>query len=246
MSLTSPPAPGSDNSSELHAALDREEDEYMRLRLAPPEWLRENPGLGLTIIYLFASLVGMLFHHQLLKRFGFNVLEFSETSDFLMVVVREPLAVVLALLGVPFYLVYGAVTRRLSRMGRRHIGWLRFTPERRQKSIGTLRRWSPLLQAGFIGIYAVLFVMVYSLSRANAIRRGDFQRVAVEFKTDSPRADGSLRAEGLALLGTSTRFVFLYDPATKRAEVLPLDAIARLVWDARSRRERQEAAPARP
>ena len=78
-----------------------------------------------------------------------------------------------------------------------------------------------------------------------AARAGDFRKVTVEFKTDSPRADGSPRAEGLALLATTSRFVFLYDPATKRAEAVPLDSIARLVWDARSRKEKAAEAEAK-
>lgn len=89
----------------------------MRLRLIVPLWLRENPGLVLTSLYVFASLVGVLYHFLFFRRFGVNVLEFSEASDFLMVVVREPLTVALALLGVPFYLVYVALTTPLSRLG---------------------------------------------------------------------------------------------------------------------------------
>ena len=229
------------------AALDREEAEFLRLRLAAPAWLKDNPGLGLTGIYLFASLVGVFFHFLFLRRFGFNVLEFSETSDFLMVVVREPLAVVLALLGVPFYLGYGALATRFGRWGRQHFAWIRSTPEKRRKSLAALRRWWPLLQGSFICVYAIVFVMFFSQWRASVIRGGDFRKVAVEFKTDSPRVDGSLRMEGFALLGTTGRFAFFYDPATKRSEVVPLDSIARLVWDARTRRERAaDAAPASP
>lgn len=218
----------------------------MRLRLIAPLWLRENPGLVLTGIYVAASIIGVLYHFLLFRRFGVNVLEFSEASDFLMVVVRDPLTVALALLGVPFYLVYGALTAPLSRWSRRHFAVLRSTPEKRRKSIARLRPWWPLMQAVFIGIYAILFVMVYSTWRAKQIRAGDFRKVAVEYKTDSPRPDGSLRLEDLGLLGTTARFVFLYDRANRRTEVVPLDSIARLVWDARTRRERAADAAPKP
>lgn len=247
MQATPPPPPALDALAEEHAALDREEAEFMRLRVIAPVWLRENPGLVLSGIYVAASIIGILYHFLLFRRFGVNVLEFSEASDFLMVVVRDPLTVGLALLGVPFYLVYGALTTPLSRWSRRHFAMLRSTPEKRRKLHERMRPWWPLLQGAFIGIYALLFVMLYSTWRAKQIRAGDFRKVAVEFKTDSPRSDGSLRIEGLGLLGTTARFVFLYDPANRRTEVVPLDAIARLVWDARTRRERAaDAAPAPP
>jgi hypothetical protein len=234
-----PPGPPSgDPLAGQHADLDREEKELMRLKLAVPGWLRDNPGLCLTVIYLFASVVGMVFHSLLLKRFGFNALEFSETSDFLMVVVREPLAVALALLGVPFYLVYTAAVGRAGEWARRKTNWLRASPEKRRKTIDDLRRMRPWIQAAFICVWAVVFVQYYSLWRSRQIRAGDFRKVTVHYKTDSPAAGGALSAEGLAVLGTTSRYVFFYDPATKRSEVVPLDAIARLVWDARTRREK--------
>jgi hypothetical protein len=242
---TPPPAPDADLAEQ--EALDREEAEFMRLRIIAPLWLRENPGLVLTGIYVAASIIGVLYHFLFFRRFGVNVLEFSEASDFLMVVVREPLTVALALLGVPFYLVYGALTTPLGRWSRRHFAALRSTPEKRRKMHERMRPWWPLMQGSFIGIYAILFVMSYSTWRAKQIRAGDFRKVAVEYKTDSPRPDGTLRIEGLGLLGTTSRFVFLYDQANRRTEVVPLDAIARLVWDARTRREREaDAAPVSP
>lgn len=235
----SPSSPPDEALSAAHADVDREEEELLRLRLVLPDWLRNNPGLSLTLLYLFASMIGVVFHYLLLKRFGFNVLEFSEASDFLMVVVREPLTVALALMGVPFYLGYGWVAVRFGRWTRRRSAWLRSTPEKRRATITRMRRWTILMQASFIGVYALVFVMVYSLWRASRIRAGDHRKVTVHFKTDSPRPGGALVAEGLALLGTTSRFVLLYNPATKQSEVAPLDAIANLVWDARSRRERE-------
>src|SRR5262245_33080546 len=105
MQPSAPLPPTDEHLAAEHAAVDREEREVYALRLAVPAWLKDNPALGLTVVYLFASVVGLVFHFLFLKRFGFNVTEFSETSDFLMVVVREPLTVALALLGVPFYVV---------------------------------------------------------------------------------------------------------------------------------------------
>ena len=65
-----PNSPAPDPVAAELAALDREEQEMMRLQLAWPGWLRDNPGLSLTMLYLFASVVGMVFHYLLLKRFG--------------------------------------------------------------------------------------------------------------------------------------------------------------------------------
>jgi len=238
-----PPAPSTEEALLAeHAAVDREEAELMRLSLTVPGWLRDNPGLSLTLIYLFASVIGVVFHYMFMKRFGFNVLEFSEAGDFLMVVIREPLTVALALLGVPFYLVYGWGAMRLSRWARERSARIRSTPEKRRKAMARVRRWQPLLQAGFIGIYAILFVMLFSQWRVSRIRAGDFRKVTVHYKIDSPNATGGLISENLALIGTTSRYVFFFYSATRRSDVVPLDAIARLTWDARPRKEREAEA----
>lgn len=240
--MSDQPAPAPVASEEAlaleHAAIDREQQEMFGLKLALPGWLQGNPGLALTALYLFASVVGMVFHYRFLSRFGFNVLEFSETSDFLMVLVREPLTVAMALLGVPFYLAYGAVTDRVGRWARQNLAMLRYSPEQRRASLAKMQRWWALIQFSFIAVWAMAFVTFYSQWRAMRIRDGNFTKVAVHYKTDSPVADGGLVATDLALLGTTSRFLFLYNPVTKKADVVPHDAVARLVWDARSRRER--------
>jgi hypothetical protein len=243
MQEVTPPVP--DPVAEEEALLDRQARELLRLRLVVPVWLRRNPGLTLTALYLFASVVGVFFHFLLLRRFGFNVLEFSETTDFLMVVVREPLTVALALLGVVFYVVYIGAANWVGALVQGRFPRLKWSLEKRRKHLEDIRRIAPWLQVSFIGVYALVFVMVYSKWRANRIKDGDFRPMIVDYKTDSPLADGTFRAKNLALLGTTSRFLFFYDPATKRADVVPLDSIARLNWDARTRREKkadQEAA----
>ena len=46
------------------------------------------------------------------------------------------------------------------------------------------------------------------------------------------------------LLGSTSRFVLLYDAEARRAQAVPADSIARLSWDARSRKEREKDAAA--
>ena len=52
---------------------------------------------------MLASLIGMAYTFQFFRRFRINVLEFTEVSDFLVVVVREPATIALALSSIPLY-----------------------------------------------------------------------------------------------------------------------------------------------
>jgi hypothetical protein len=68
--------------------------------------------------------------------------------------------------------------------------------------------------------------MIYSRYQAGKIRAGDFRPVLVEFKADALR-DQEATWSG-ALVGTTTRFIFLYDRPSNRVEVVPLESVARL------------------
>lgn len=202
-----------------------------------PKWLKDNPGLTLTLLYVSASIIGLLYNFLFFRRFGINVLEFSETTDFLMVVVREPLTIATAFSGVLVYVAYATLVKTATLASYRWWPKLRGTPEKRLKMHRLNQRLVPLMQISFIGAYAFLFVVLYSKRQARLVREGDQQWVTVAYRSDTPAnmADQPRRAK---LLGTTARFVFLYHPESKTAVTVPLDAVAQLEWDARTGAER--------
>jgi hypothetical protein len=220
-------------------ALLQEELEIWRLRFTVPPWLRDNPGLVLTGAYVLASLVGMAYIFHFFRRFRINVLEFTEVSDFLVVVVREPATIALALSSIPLYWIYMRTTMPFMQRLQRRWPKLKGNPAKRQQKLVMARRMAPYVQAGFVIVYAMLFMLLYSAYQASRVRAGRFPVVTVEYKTDAAPAIGPVTA---TLLGTTSRFLFVYRPETRRAEAIPFDAIARLSWDARSRREREAEA----
>lgn len=222
----------------------RSEWEIWRLQMSLPQVLRDNPGLLLTVAYVGASLIGIIFNFLYFRRFGFNVLEFSEASDFLMVVVREPLTVALALLGIPMYLGYMMTAAALSAWMKRTWPRLAGTAEKRERDRQKYKRMAPTMQFMYIGVYALAFVMIYSKYQASQIKKADRGTVTVEYRTDAPSArPAPVKA---ALIGTTSRFVFLYFQGGREAEVVPVDAIARLTWDARFGREKETDAKTTP
>lgn len=214
--------------------------EIWRPRLRVPGWLRDNPGLVLSTVYLALSVVGLFYQFLFFRRFQLNVLEFSDAADFLMVVVREPLTVAMASLGLVFYWAYMRATLGIMAQVFRRWPRLRGSDEKLAKSREKARRIAPSMQAAFIITYAALFTMLYSSWQAKRARDGGFPSVTVEFKVGA--REGAAPAE-VTLLGTTARFVFLYFPETKRAAAVPLDAIATLSWDARRPRDRKTDQP---
>ena len=218
--------------------------EIWKPRFQVPRWLKDNPGLVFSALYLSLSAVGLLYQFLFFRRFRLNVLEFSDATDFLMVVVREPLTVAMASLGLFFYWGYMWSTLRVMEgFYRRWPRWRKDAvklAEAREKA----RRMVPSAQAMFIAVYALLFTMLYSVWQSKRVRDGAFPQVTVQLKLD---AAGPVPPFQATLLGTTSRFIFLYRPETQRAEALPFDAVAQLSWDARRRRDLEaEAAAASP
>ncbi|MCH6573173.1 MAG: hypothetical protein IH809_05965, partial [Proteobacteria bacterium] len=58
--------------------------------------LHQNPGLGVTLIYLAISLIGLMFSWSLFSEFDVNIFNFTEASDFLLAALREPMTFVMA------------------------------------------------------------------------------------------------------------------------------------------------------
>ena len=229
---TIPPPPDLDRYFE-------ESVEIWQLRLGIPRWLKDNPGLVLTGAYVLASLIGIAYTFTFFRRFRINVLDFTEVTDFLVVVIREPATIALALSSVPLYWLYMRTTMPWMNRLRKRWPAIAGDPAKFQERLVMARRIAPYTQVAFVIVYAGLFLLIYSAWQASRVRAGSYPKVTVELKTETGVSGQPITA---TLLGTTARFLFIYRPETRRAEAIPFDAIARLSWDARSRRERQRDA----
>jgi hypothetical protein len=177
----------------------------------------------------------MAYVFQFFRRFRINVLDYTDASDFLMVVVREPATIALAMMGIPVYWLYMGTTLRGSIWLRRRWPRIGGDPAKRAERRVKQRKLAPYMQFAFIVVYATLFMLLYSAYQASRVRAGSYPQVTFEYKRDAASDVAPVTA---TLLGTTSRFLFVYRRETRRAEAIPFDAIARLSWDARSRRER--------
>ena len=74
--------------------------------------LRQNPGLLLTVAYLFLTAIGAFYDWRLCSRFGVGVFDLADASDFLKLAVRDLLVLSFALLPV---VLFGTVHARFVR-----------------------------------------------------------------------------------------------------------------------------------
>ena len=206
---------------------ERPRPELSNTRSAWAGLVREHPGLLLTAGYLLLTLVGLSYELWFFKYFRINILEYVETSDFLLAALRTPLVVVLAVL--PVLLVW-LLVRGNEWLHRRFPRYASFD-----------RRWQlkkPAARSGMwtvlILIYANFFIQNYAERETERIKAGHGREVGVELTSGAPFPSRTL------LLGTTSKFVLLYLPAEKKTHVIPIENLSRLVVSS------EKPLPARP
>lgn len=207
------------------------------------EFITRQPGLAVTIGYALASLVGMMFSWALFNEFDIPYFQFAEITDFLLAMVREP---------VTFLLVLGAVPVAML-LYRWSLYTQRFYARRRHKSF--IYRWLHRIDSGvgttpvgFVFVlfaYAFLFIVIYANWKADRLMRGDTGGVSVQMTQEAGPVFEDGASDALTLLGTTARFVFLFDGTRQTTYIVPTENIAAIEFPAPAG-DTPESVPAKP
>ncbi len=174
---------------------------------------REHPALLVSAFYVAASFVGMFYSWAFLRRFGINVFNYSQISDFLLASLKEPFTWVLVGLSVILVLLDNRSSRRLERRNpRKWVAWY----------------GSPRYR--FINNFAVValvlfFIFTFANRQANDTLSGEGKLVDVEFAENGD-------VQTTILLGTTGQFVFFYDAPIERVQIHPLESIHSISFQA--------------
>lgn len=175
--------------------------------------LKEQPALLVSLMYLFASVIGLFYSWAFLRPFGINILQYAEISDFLLASIKEPLTWALTLFAVAVIQLDNAMSRRVqSRKQGRYSRWFSswYGSDR-------YRQFNyPMLV-----ILAAVFLFAYADLKERSVRDGGTEVYEVRL------ADGS-SPEPRVLLGTTVNFIFLYDPPSKRVSIHPNENVLSL------------------
>jgi hypothetical protein len=198
-----------------------------------PHWRRwletEHLALAITLAYLFLAAVGMLHRGFVLLYFRINLLDYAEPSDLLLAALRDPLIVLVCIAPIPLVALYF-----------RGAHWLR---QRFPRSFWTTggargrefeRKHRNTLFVLTVVSWALAFSLQYASKVARDLRAGSGRRVQVELITGSVRTPGDTLWP--LLLGTTQKYVFLYDNVRQVTTVVPVDNVAQIRYDRRLRR----------
>ena len=168
--------------------------------------LKEHPALLVSALYIASSVIGMFYAWAYLRRFGINVFNYSQVSDFLLASLKEPFTWGLVVLALLLVVWDNAMSRRVQRRGPGK--WLRWYGTPRYRMINN-----------FVAVYIVLsFIYLYATAQARDTREGEGKDVTVIF------ADHGTATSAL-LIGTTGQFVFLFDPDAGHVDIHPIENI---------------------
>lgn len=168
--------------------------------------LRENPALLFSFIYVVASSIGMFYSWDYLRRFGIDVFDYAQLSDFLLASLKEPYTWLLAISVVVAVAMDNAMSRRVG--NRASSRWISWYGHPRYRYLNFL-----------IAILLVAFLLhTYASMLAEETLEGKGQLVEV-------RTGDEVEAETMLLLGTTGQFLFLYDAASRQVTIQPNESI---------------------
>ena len=224
-------------------ARNNERDTAARTRItAGYAFVREQPGVAITVGYLVLSLIGIMFSWALFDKFNVPFFQFADVTDFLLAVVREPVTFLLALGAIPVAVFLFRLTRHTQAFYAKHrrksfiFRWL----HRIDRTLGP----TPLGFTFALATYAFLFITLYAAWKADRIKAGEGERVQVRATREAGPIVGEEITARLTLLGTTTQYVFLFDPEQQATHVVPAENIAAIEFNGPDEQSRQRSADA--
>jgi hypothetical protein len=172
------------------------------------EFFRNNPTLVLTLLYLYVTAIGLIYSWVLYRRFGINIFDYSEISDFLLAAFKNPLVFVYVGAQGVFVL----------------LPWLRIFRKSSNTAEVIRSRTTIRLSISIIFLASVVIPSASAIITASSIKGGEKTAVGVRYRSFSS-STGQVTEPGLELIGATQKAVFFYDVDDKHTLVIPQSQI---------------------
>jgi hypothetical protein len=182
--------------------------------LALKAFAREHPTIILTICYAIMTIIGTGYSFFFYREFDINIIKFADLSDFLLAAILEPLSLVLF----TFLVLFNLLAYWLDTLLRKRFNGYRNFLENRLKSKYT----DPLGMLIIIVVFSISTIHSLAVKNADIIKNQGKDKFQVRFN-DSDRSDATKVFE---LLGSTSRFVYLYDQTNKQSVVISPENIS--------------------
>ncbi len=195
---------------------------------------REHPTMILTLCYAIITAIGTGYSYFFYREFDINIIKFADLSDFLLAAILEPLSLVLF----TFLVIFNLFVYWLDILLRkRYSGYKNFL-EKQLKSKYT----DPIGFTILIAVFSVSFIHTLAVKNAEIIKKQGKDTYQVRFA----EAYSHEPIKNFEMLGSTSRFVYFYDPKSKQSVVISPENISymsKLVTEKKKPSENQTIIP---
>ncbi len=189
------------------------------------DYLRQHPGLALSISYALLTLCGILYSASLYEEFGIAILKLANISDLMIAGLSEPVALLMFFGGILVAAGYDLFSKRSYKT----MAKWREQPKSIKRTLIMAMVYRPktsrldMLMAIILFIlYAFIFVSLFAEWHSDRIKQGRGDKIIV-----SSEALGD-EARQLTLLGSTTNYLITYNPDDEQVTVIPVENIDKL------------------
>ena len=185
------------------------------------DYFIQNPGMLLSVSYVLLTTCGIFFSDAFYEQFGINVLHMAELSDLLMAGISEPAAILVFCGGLVVAFIYEKVIQYSFGVQQR---W-RPKPKSLLRRIVLIMNHTPKTNVSVLSgllllfiTYSFLFVSLYAEWRADKIKAGEGEKIAIW-------TEAAEQLQNRTLLGTTTNYVFLFDTEQQSTHIIPVEKV---------------------
>ena len=191
--------------------------------------LIKQPALAISLSYLMLTLCGIFYSWEFYKQFDVAFLKLANISDLMTIALSEPAAILMFFSAVVVVLFIEWTSPSYERCRDRLVA----RPKSMLRSI-LLKLFLSMRDDRFMSLWLILifvlyansFVSVYASWQAHEIKQGNGDNVIVGGAGDElENPDLQSAPAKVALLGSTTNFVMVYNADSKSARVIPIEAI---------------------
>lgn len=180
-------------------------------------FFKEHPTMLLTFCYLIITIIGVLYSYFFYKEFGINIIKFADLSDFLLASILEPKSV---LIFISLIIVTSIFYWLDLLLRKKYKGYGNFV-EKKFKSKYT----DPIGYVLILVFYTTVIVHHIAVNNAEEVKAGETDDFLVRISDP-----GAHQVEkNFALLGSSSRYVYLFDNERSEAQVIPVENVSFMI-----------------
>lgn len=176
----------------------------------------EHPTILLTLSYFLITIIGVIYSYFFYNEFGINIIQFADLSDFLLASILEPLTLLIFIFIIGVATIFTLLDLWLRK---RFLAYGDFT-KKRLKSKYT----DPIAVTLVIGLWSIVVIKSLAVGNAAQIKTGEYDHYQVNM-TDTSIAN---MQTSFALLGSSSRYIYLYNHSLQKTFVIPIENISLL------------------